>query len=62
MGMSDDDAEVDEREFDSRRNDTTPLMAFVHDKPYSRGGLTSQGRTASLEYQAFLERNRRERK
>lgn len=59
--MQSDDA-IDEREFDSRRNDTTPLMALVQDKPYCRGTLTSQGRTASREYQQFLERNRRERK
>jgi hypothetical protein len=59
--MQSDDA-IDEREFDSRRNDTTPLMALVQDKPYCRGTLTSQGRTASREYQQFLERNRRERR
>ena len=56
--MAVDDDEIDQREFDSRRNDTTPLMALVRDKPYSRGTLTSEGRTASREYQAFLERNR----
>jgi hypothetical protein len=56
--MAVDDDEIDHREFDSRRNDTTPLMALVRDKPYSRGTLTSEGRTASREYQAFLERNR----
>jgi hypothetical protein len=58
MMMAVDDDEIDHREFDSRRNDTTPLMALVRDKPYSRGTLTSEGRTASREYQAFLERNR----
>jgi hypothetical protein len=58
MTMAVDDDEIDQREFDSRRNDTTPLMALVRDKPYSRGTLTSEGRTASREYQAFLERNR----
>lgn len=60
--MAVDDDEIDHREFDSRRNDTTPLMALVRDKPYSRGTLTSEGRTASREYQAFLERNRNGRK
>jgi hypothetical protein len=62
MTMAVDDDEIDHREFDSRRNDTTPLMALVRDKPYSRGTLTSEGRTASREYQAFLERNRNGRK
>lgn len=62
MKMAVDDDEIDHREFDSRRNDTTPLMALVRDKPYSRGTLTSEGRTASREYQAFLERNRNGRK
>jgi hypothetical protein len=62
MMMAVDDDEIDHREFDSRRNDTTPLMALVRDKPYSRGTLTSEGRTASREYQAFLERNRNGRK
>lgn len=60
--MDADDERVDQREFDSRRDDTTPLMALVRDKPYSRGTLTSEGRTASREYQAFLERNRNARK
>ena len=60
--MAVDDDDIDQREFDSRRNDTTPLMALVRDKPYSRGTLTSEGRTASREYQAFLERNRNGRK
>jgi hypothetical protein len=62
MMMAVDDDEIDHREFDSRRNDTTPLMALVQDKPYCRGTLTSEGRTASREYQAFLERNRNGRK
>lgn len=39
-------------------NDSTPLMALVREKQYCRGTLTSEGRTASREYQAFLERNR----
>jgi len=60
--MAVDDDEIDHREFDSRRTDTTPLMALVQDKPYCRGTLTSEGRTASREYQAFLERNRNGRK
>ena len=60
--MAVDDDEIDQREFDSRRNDTTPLMALVRDKQYCRGTLTSEGRTASREYQEFLERNRRGRK
>lgn len=43
-------------------NDSTPLMALVRDQQYVRGKLTSEGRTASREYQAFLERNRNGRK
>ena len=43
-------------------NDSTPLMTFVRDQSYCRGTLTSEGRTASREYQAFLERNRNGRK
>ena len=43
-------------------DDTTPLVALVRDQPYGRGSLTSEGRTASREYQAFLERNRNGRK
>lgn len=42
-------------------NDSTPLISLVQDKAYCRGTLTSQGRTASREYQELLERNRRER-
>jgi hypothetical protein len=62
MAMIDDD-DIDKREFESRRgNDSTPLMALVRDQPYVRGMLTSEGRTASREYQAFLERNRNGRK
>jgi hypothetical protein len=53
-----DEEHVDGREFDSRRNDTTPLMALVRDPQYSRGMLTSQGRTASAQYQAFLQRSK----
>jgi hypothetical protein len=62
MAMTDDE-DIDKREFESRRgNDSTPLMAFVRDQPYSRGKLTSEGRTASRAYQDFLERNRNGRK
>ena len=43
-------------------DDSTPLVALVRDQPYGRGSLTSEGRTASREYQAFLERNRNGRK
>jgi hypothetical protein len=43
-------------------DDSTPLVALVRDQPYARGSLTSEGRTASREYQAFLERNRNGRK
>jgi hypothetical protein len=58
-----DDADIDHREFESRRgDDSTPLMALVRDQPYVRGKLTSEGRTTSREYQAFLERNRNGRK
>jgi hypothetical protein len=42
-------------------NDTTPLVSLVRDDQYSRGKVTSQGRTASLAYQQFLERNRARR-
>lgn len=56
-----DDEPIDSREFESRRgHDTTPLMALVHDKPYSRGGLTSVGRTNSESYAAFVRRARKE--
>jgi len=56
--------EIDRREFDdvATGDDSPPLMNLVRDKPYCRGTLTSQGRTASREYQAFLERNRNARK
>jgi hypothetical protein len=58
-----DDEEIDQRELNSRPgNDSTPLVALVRDQTYSRGKLTSEGRTASREYQAFLERNRNGRK
>lgn len=54
-----DEEHPDAKEFESRRgNDTTPLISMVRDKQYSRGMLTSQGRTASRAYQEFLERNR----
>ena len=43
-------------------NDSTPLMAIVRDPAYCRGVLTSECRTASKEYRAFLERNRDGRK
>lgn len=43
-------------------NDTTPLVTLVRDEPYSRGCVTSSARTASDQYQAFLERARRARK
>jgi hypothetical protein len=61
--MADDD-EIDRREFDDVAvgDDSPPLMNLVHDKPYCRGTLTSQGRTASRQYQEFLERNRNARK
>jgi hypothetical protein len=61
--MADED-EIDRREFDdvATGDDSPPLMNLVHDKPYSRGSLTSQGRTASRQYQEFLERNRNARK
>lgn len=56
-----DDRDIDQREFESRRgDDSTPLMALVHDKAYSRGGLTSVSRTASESYAAFVRRARKE--
>lgn len=53
-----DDGHLDASDIDRRRygNDTTPLMALVPDQPYSRGVLTSTGRTASESYLAFLRR------
>jgi hypothetical protein len=42
-------------------NDTTPLVAMVPDEPYRKGMITSNARTASLQYLAFLERARRDR-
>ena len=56
-----DDRPIDIREIESRRgDDSTPLMALVHDKPYSRGGLTSVSRTVSESYAAFVRRARKE--
>jgi hypothetical protein len=57
-----DDADIDPRELSSRRygDDSTPLVALVHDKAYSRGGLTSQGRTNSESYAAFVRRAQKE--
>jgi len=59
-----DEEDIDaRRDFETRRgNDSTPLISLVRDQPYVRGKLTSEGRTASREYQAFLERNRNGRK
>jgi hypothetical protein len=63
MSASDEEPIVDPREIAARdSNDTTPLFAYVRDKPYVRGCMTSQSRTASAEYQAFLERARNERR
>lgn len=56
-----DDRDIDTRELAKRYgNDTTPIMALVHDQPYSRGGLTSEGRTNSESYAAFVRRARKE--
>lgn len=55
---------IDESLLLSRRcgNDTTPLVSMVPDQPYSRGVVTSQGRTNSPQYMAFLKRARDEAK
>lgn len=54
-----DDGEIDQREFQSRvGDDTPPLFASVRDQPYCRGCLTSESRTASLDYQRFLQRHK----
>lgn len=43
-------------------HDSTPLVALVPEDPYRRGSITSQARTASEQYQAFLKRSTREAK
>lgn len=43
-------------------NDSTPLVALVADDHYCKGTITSQGRTASPQYQAFLARARSKQK
>lgn len=55
--MVTDDAPIDPREFAQRAgDDTTPIMALVRDQPYSRGGITSESRTASQVYLDFVQR------
>lgn len=39
-------------------DDTPPVFASVRDDNYSRGSLTSQPRTASPAYVAFLQRHK----
>lgn len=52
-----DEPPIDPREFPQKAgDDTTPIMALVRDQPYSRGGITSESRTASPSYAAFLKR------
>lgn len=52
-----DEPPVDPRELASKAgDDTTPIMALVRDQPYARGGITSESRTASPAYAAFLKR------
>lgn len=57
-----DDGHLDRSEFDKRGrgNDDTPLVALVRDQPYTRGGLTSIGRTNSESYAAFVRRAQKE--
>lgn len=55
--MVTDEPAIDPREFPQKAgDDTTPIMALVRDQPYSRGGITSESRTASPAYTAFLKR------
>lgn len=59
MATSNDEPPIDPREFPQRHgDDTTPIMALVRDQPYGRGGITSESRTASPAYMAFLKRAR----
>lgn len=55
---------ADERALLSQRcgNDTTPLVSLVRDEAYTRGTVTSTGRTNSPQYMAFLKRAREEAK
>lgn len=51
------DEHIDPREFAHRvSDDTTPIMALVRDHSYSRGGITSESRTASQAYLDFVRR------
>jgi hypothetical protein len=56
-----DDDEIDQRDFPRHGDDSPPLFASVRDTPYCRGCLTSEARTASLEYQRFLNRHKEDR-
>jgi predicted transcriptional regulator len=57
-----DDRDIEHEEIVTRRpaDDTTPLVSLVRDQPYTRGGLTSQGRTSSESYAAFVRRAQKE--
>lgn len=59
--MTIEDGDIDPKDLQARGgNDSTPLISLVHDKHYSRGGLTSESRTASSSYQAFVRRAQKE--
>lgn len=57
--MSDDNQAVPT---ETRRygDDTPPLFSSVRDQPYSRGCMTSQARTMSPQYIAFLKKHSKE--
>ncbi len=61
---TDDDIPLSEKEFETRYgNDSPPLMASVPEPPPSHWGVTtSQARTASAQYMAFLQRHRESQK
>jgi hypothetical protein len=59
MAMAIRDGHIDEQELLRRGDDSPPLMASVPEPPPSHWGkLTSQSRTLSPQYVAFLKRSK----
>jgi hypothetical protein len=53
------DAEIDEQELQRRGDDSPPLMNSVREPaPSHWGKITSESRTLSPQYVAFLQRNK----
>lgn len=53
------DDHIDARDLQGHGDDTPPLMAKVPEPPPSHWGkVTSQGRTASPQYMAFLKKHK----